>query len=86
MIKITLHRVLGERRMSRYDLSKATGIRNPTICDLYADMVDRINLDHLDLICEALHCEISDILVREENDPPRIVIGKDGKPHPRDAD
>ena len=86
MIKIILSRKLGELRISRYDLSKATGIRNPTICDYWADAVDRVNLEHLDLICEALHCDITDILERTENDPPKIVIGDDGLPHPRDTD
>lgn len=83
MIRITLSRKLGELRMSRSDLSRATGIRNGTICDLYADMAERINLEHLDLICEVLHCEITDIIERVDNNPPKIVIGEDGKPRPR---
>jgi putative transcriptional regulator len=32
---------------------------------MYHEMCDRVNLDHLDLICEALECNLSDILVWE---------------------
>ena len=71
-IRVQLSTRLGERRWTQADLSRATGIRPSTIGELYNELAERINLDHLDLICEALDCEISDILVREENDQPRI--------------
>ena len=63
MIKIILSTKLGELRWTQADLARATGIRPNTINDLYHGMVDRINLEHLDLICEALDCEITDILL-----------------------
>ncbi len=68
MIKILLSTRLGERRWTQADLSRATGIRAATINELYHEMVDRVNLEHLDRICKALDCEVSDILVREEGD------------------
>lgn len=64
MIKIILSTKLGELRWTQADLARATGIRPNTISDLYNSIVDRVNLEHLDLICEALDCEITDILVR----------------------
>lgn len=67
MIRILLSVRLGELRWTQADLARKTGIRPSTINDLYHDLVERINLEHLDLICEALDCDISDILVRVSN-------------------
>ena len=63
---------LGERRWTQADLARATGIRPSTINDYYHEIADRINLDHLDLICEALDCSPADLIVREPNAEPRI--------------
>ena len=35
--------------------------------DLYHEMTDRVSLEQLDLICKALDCKISDLLVQEED-------------------
>ena len=67
MIRILLSTRLGERRWTQADLARATGIRPGTINDLYHEMAERVNLEHLDLICEALGCELSDLIVREDN-------------------
>ncbi len=72
MVRILLSTRLGERRWTQADLARVTGIRANTINDLYHDMADRINIDYLDLICEALDCDISDILERIPNKEPRI--------------
>lgn len=64
MIRIMLSKKLGELRWTQADLARATGIRPNTINDLYHEITDRVNLEHLDLICEALSCELSEILVR----------------------
>ena len=58
MIRIHLSRLLGERRWTQIQLSRATGIRAATINEL----VDRVNLEHLDRICEALDCDLSDLM------------------------
>ena len=67
MIRILLSTRLGERRWTQADLARMTGIRTNTINDLYHEMTDRINLEHLDLICEALECDVSDIIIRTPN-------------------
>lgn len=64
MIKILLSGLLGERRWTQADLARKTGIRPTTICDMYNGLTKRINLKHLDLICEALECEPGDLLTR----------------------
>jgi len=64
-IRILLSRKLGELRWTQADLSRKTGIRPTTINEMYHEMCERVNLDHLDLICEALDCDLSELLVRE---------------------
>ena len=54
MIRILLSTKLGEMKWSQADLARATGIRPNTISELYHEYTDRVNLEHLDLICEAL--------------------------------
>ena len=63
-IKILLSTKLGELRWTQADLARKTGIRPSTINELYHEICDRVNLDHLDRICEALECDLTDILVR----------------------
>lgn len=70
MIRILLSTRLGEQRWTQADLARATGIRPSTINDLYHEIAERVNLEHLDLICEALGCELSDLIVREPNPEP----------------
>lgn len=68
MIRIMLSTRLGERRMTQSELARATGIRSQTINEMYHDFSDRVNLDDLDLICEALDCTLSDLLIYEPNE------------------
>ena len=74
MIKIMLSRKLGELRWTQADLARKTGIRPSTINELYHEIAERVNLEHLDLICEALECDLSEILVRVPN-------GEEKEPH-----
>lgn len=62
MIRIYLSRILGERRWSQAKLAKITGIRPTTIGLLYNEQSRRIELDYLDKICNALGCDLSDLL------------------------
>lgn len=54
------------------DLSRATDIRPNTINDLYHEMTDRVSLEQLDLICEALGCKLTDLIVWEPNTTPKL--------------
>lgn len=67
MIKILLSTRLGERRWSQADLARATGIRPSTINDMYHELCERVNLNHLDLICEALDCDLSELIAYTPN-------------------
>lgn len=62
MIKIHLSRLLGEKRWSQAKLSRVTGIRPTTISDIYNEFSERISLEHLDRICEALGCDLTEVL------------------------
>jgi len=70
MIRIQLAELLAHKRWTQADLARATGIRPSTINDLYHEIADRVNLEHLDLICEALGCELDELIVREPNSEP----------------
>ena len=49
MIRILLSTRLGERRWTQADLARATGIRPNTVGELYHELAERINLEHIDL-------------------------------------
>lgn len=72
MIRILLSNKLGELRWTQADLARKTGIRRATINELYHELAVRVNLEQLDLICEALGCDLGDILVRVPNKEPRL--------------
>lgn len=48
--------------MPQITLSRKTGIRAATIHEIYNELTDRISLEHLDRICEALDCQLSELL------------------------
>ena len=74
MVKIHLSRLLGEKRWTQKDLAEATGIRPSTINEWYHEFVPRLNVDHIDKICEALDCTITDLLEYIPNE--RRTTGK----------
>lgn len=71
MIKIHLSKLLGEKRVTQADLARCTGIRPNTLSEMYNEISERINLDYIDLICEALDCQLSDLLEYIPNKKPR---------------
>lgn len=62
MIKIKLSDLLGKNKMNQKTLSTITGIRPATISKMYYEEVKRIDIKHLDNICKAFNCEISELL------------------------
>ena len=58
-----------ERTYPYYTLARVTGIRASTINDKYNEFAERISLNHLDRICKALNCDISDILEYIPDEP-----------------
>lgn len=68
-VRIKLNRLLADKGYTQKQLSLMTGIRPNAVNEMYHEMVERMNLEYLDLICEALDCEISDVLVRDKKKP-----------------
>jgi putative transcriptional regulator len=62
MIRIHLSRILGERKMSRADLARATNIRPNTISHIYNEWAESVKLHHLDKICKVLKCEAHELI------------------------
>ena len=62
MIKLSLHRILQERGISQAELSRMTGIRPSTVCDLCNNNADFLKVENPDKICSVLKCDVSDIV------------------------
>lgn len=78
MIRILLSKKLGELKWTQADLARVTDIRPNTINELYHELAERVSLEQLDLICEALNCELDELIVRVPNTTPKIVHTKNG--------
>lgn len=78
MIRILLSTRLGEKRWTQAELARVTGIRPNTIGELYHELAERVSLEQLDLICEALGCELNDLIVRVPNETPKITHTRAG--------
>ena len=64
MIKIELEKLLEGR--SLYWLSQQTGIRWATLAAMVNGKTQRLNLDDVDFICDALVCVPGDLLTKVE--------------------
>ena len=67
MIKLTLDNYIDENNVSRYALAQKTGIQYQIIDNYYKNKVVRYDSDVLNKICNALNCQISDIIVFEKD-------------------
>ena len=67
MIKIDLEKLLEGR--SLYWLSQQTGIRWATLAAMDNGKAQRLNLEDIALICDALECQPGDLLVKAERRP-----------------
>ncbi|WP_062513919.1 helix-turn-helix transcriptional regulator [Halobacillus sp. KGW1] len=61
-VNIKLNSVLEERKISARELSRMTGVRHPSISDMCNNSIKQLPLASLAKICEALDCDIPDIL------------------------
>ncbi len=62
MIRISLDRILDNLNISRYELSKRTGIQYQIIDNYYKNRVKRYDCYVLERICDALDCSIEDVI------------------------
>lgn len=62
MVRLTVKEYLDRRGITRYEVSKRTGIRFQIIDNYYKNKVVRYDSYVLDRICEALGCDVSDLI------------------------
>jgi putative transcriptional regulator len=67
MIRLELERLLNGR--SLYWLSQQTGIRWATLAAMVNGKTQRLNLEDIDLICDALECTPGDLLTKVGRKP-----------------
>lgn len=61
-------------RMTYSDLSRLADISLPTLYRIRSGETSRLSLDKLDRICDALECDISDILYRTKSEPEKAPV------------
>ena len=66
MIRICLDKALDKFNISRYELSKRTGIQYQIIDNYYKNKVKRYDSYVLERICCALNCSIDDVIEIEK--------------------
>lgn len=57
---------MGRQRISQSELSRRTGIRQATIFLYYNDLWKSIKREHIEKICDALHCDVKDLFYFEK--------------------
>lgn len=67
-MEIILNKTLERKKISQYKLAKDTGIAASTLNNLCNGKTTSIQFSILDKICEALNCEVSDILEHNKSD------------------
>ena len=76
MIRILISDRLGERRWKQRDLVRKSGVDKNVVNEYFNEWTDRVNLEYLNAICDALECKLTDVLWREEDGP--APLRKDG--------
>ena len=66
VIRVCMDKTLQRMNISRYELAKRTGIQYQVIDNYYKNRVKRYDGYVLDRICQALECEVSDIIEYEK--------------------
>lgn len=61
-IRLCLDRILEEKRISRYQLAKATGTQYQIVDKYYKNRVERYDKDLILRMCLYLNCEPGDII------------------------
>lgn len=68
MIRLTIDKYLDKHGITRYELAKRTEIKFQTIDRYYKNRVIRYDSYILDRICEALECNVCDIIEYVKDD------------------
>ena len=79
MIRIDLDVMLARRKMSLTQLSEQVGITLVNLSVLKTGKAKAIRFSTLEAICEALNCDLSEILSWEPNKESRIIHDRTGR-------
>jgi putative transcriptional regulator len=61
-IRIKVSDYLGKLKMTQKQLADITGIRPATISALYHETIKRIEIDHIEKLCDALGCTAGELI------------------------
>lgn len=64
-MKVILNDTLKSKQISQYKLAKDTGIAVSTLSNLCNNKTSGVQFSVLQKICDALDCEVSDIIEKE---------------------
>lgn len=67
-IKINLEQILKERDMKQSKLAEISDVRPNAISNLCRGYVDRLSIEHLEKICNALKIELHELIELENED------------------
>lgn len=62
MINIKVSELMGRLKLTKKGLSEKTGIRPNTISALWHGTSKRLDVDHIDKLCEVLKCQPGDLM------------------------
>lgn len=68
MIDMKLHIKLAEKRMTQKELSEATGIGKNSISRYCNDTFEKVDKQHLNILCEFFNCPLSEIIEYVDKD------------------
>lgn len=68
-VELRIKQVREARGLSQYELAQRTNMSPQNIQKLEQGRAKGIQLDTLDILCEALQCDVQDLLVRVEAEP-----------------
>ena len=67
-MKVILKETLEKQGKSQYWLSKETGIATSTLSNMCSNKTTKVDFIVLQKICDALNCDVTDILSTEKDD------------------
>lgn len=81
-VYIQLQELLDVKGISQRELARRTGIRYPTISEMCLNKTSRLPIENIAKICDALDCEIQDLLVLVPKGmiQPALTTGRVGRP------
>ncbi len=62
MIKLKIHILMAEHRLTQKEVAKKTGISPAVMNKYYNDTIIRITREHLDAFCKLFNCKIQDLI------------------------